>query len=488
MSFPFSILGASGGGGGLPGGRRRAGPRARPGGRRKWLDRWTFLAGLTLLGVWSVCLWVLTAEALGGGWVGMVQAAATELAAAAAVLCLLGPVGRAISSPAGRFGFVRGGEGLSKARRAELESRRLRRLVAAACAACAVGGVISVACIPLASAAMASLGRMFLFPEWLWAVVRLVPTAMVMLPLGAAAAALAAAGALLRRYGPSDPSRHVDRDLAWAACAALTIAAGLGWGGLDFLGAGLVCAVLLAGLAAGMAAPAPPGATTVRQDAGPAPGQPARRRLNVCLWAAPAWLLTVQCWALRNAAGAGWAASLLWTAATAAIAAAVAARYDRRVRVGGASEAWAAGMGGLLVAAVQLAMLHLAAGPGRARWLWIIPSFAGLVPFAGLWAAVLSRRRRVSAREGLPGRLWLADMGFGAALGAVSASAMVSLPVSPTLLAGTLLVLLAATAAAGRTSLPGAGERRAGPARSRARWMLLGAAALAAVALMLFGL
>ena len=52
------------------------------------LGRWSLRAMLAVLAVWSVCLWVVGAEAMGGGWAASVELGAAQLAALAVVLAI----------------------------------------------------------------------------------------------------------------------------------------------------------------------------------------------------------------------------------------------------------------------------------------------------------------------------------------------------------------------------------------------------------------
>ncbi len=524
--------------------------RSRPGGaagRPAALDRWTVRAVLALLAAWSTCLWVLSGRAFGACWAGMVELAAVELAMVAVAmnlagpawkaLCLLGRLGSRLAGP-GRRGADPGlgrcvrralqvrrllaaaavvglPEGwlrrravwrrgwpsrraarrlevkLTQRRRAELALERDRRLLAAACLAAAFGGLAAMALIAWASAAMAGLGGMFLLPAWAWAAVRTAVAAVVMAPLAAGAGAVVLAACRLRRYGSSDPSRYVHLDLALSSSAALAGVAALWWGGLNLHGAAWVCAVAVVGLSLATASRRPGRATRLPRPAAPQATQrsEAMRARHLAAWAALAWLVVLQCRLLRDAAGADWASTWLWAAATGAVLAAMGARLDRRVQLGPAREASAAGIGAVLVAAGQLAMLTLALRGRAAGWAWVAAAAAGQAAFAALWSVVLARARRLLARRDPAAWHWPADAALGLAIGAALAIAMLSSPAPGAIVGVSFLALAAATIALGMGS---AGEKGSSPAaganRTRRRRVAVGAASILAVGLLLFGL
>ena len=471
----------------LPG--RRTG---KAGGRGDMLDRWTLRAALAALALWSACLWVLSGRAFGCCWAGMVEAAAVQLAVAGAILNLpKAALGRVFILARRVLGDRQEPDRdlkLSLARRAQREARLLRRLLAGASLACAVGGLASTAMIWAAPAAMSRLGRMFLLPAWAWALVRLALAAAVMLPLALAAGALILAGSLLRRWGPSDPYRYIHSDLIWAASAGLALAAALWWAGANLLGSALVCSVALMGIALAAAARRSVGAVSARRAKAPRESQwpRAQRWQNLGAWAMPAWLVTLQCRALRDAAGADWAGTWLWVAATVAAMAVMTARLDKRVRVGSAVEAAAATLGALVVAAGELAMFAAALAGGRGAWLWVAAAGAGQLLFSALWAVALSRRRRVFAAQGRAGRLWFADAAVGASLGAGAAVVMLASPAPAAAVAVSFVASGAVVVLAGATTALRGGRRWT--ARGRGRWAAVGATSIAAVVLLLLGL
>lgn len=449
-------------------------PRRRAGGPDA-LDRWTLRAALAALAVWSACLWVLAGRAFGCCWAGMVELAVVELAVVGAMLNLPEAVLRRALSLARRV--LGGGRGV----------RFPRRLLAAGCAAAAAGGLASTGMIWAATAAIRGLGGMFLLPSAGWAVVRLLLGAAVMLPLASASAGLILAGPLLRRRGPGG-ARY---ELGGPASAGLALAAGLWWGGANLLGSALVCAVALTGLALAVVGRRAGRAALDRRVVVAARSRPRgpQRLANLCVWAAPAWLVTLQCRALRDVAGADWAGAWLWVAATAGLVVAVTARLGRRPHLSTAVDSAAAALGALLVSAAQWAMFAMALAPGRGAWLWVAAAGAGQIAFCALWADALARRRRAFAAGGPPGRAWTADAALGAAVGAGAALAMLACPapvpvLGAAFLALTAMVVLRVARSAGRgASRPGK------PPASAALWQRagVGAAGVVAALLLVFG-
>ncbi|KPK86296.1 MAG: hypothetical protein AMJ81_01575 [Phycisphaerae bacterium SM23_33] len=459
--------------------------------------RRVLLAAGTALTVWSAGLWVIVGGAFGCCWAGMVEAAACQLAAVALALglsngvlklvLLLSRRARAGEAPAWQVLLADRGKA-SSARRA----KQLRRLLAVAVAACAAGGLLSTVGAQLAPFALRRLAGMFLYPPWMWSAARLGLQVLVFLPMAAAIAGLGLLGPLLRRYGASDPYRYLTTDLTWSSSAGLAAAAGLWWAGADLQGIAFVCAAALVGLSAATAFKKQLAAKAVRL-AGPdtAGGRWKRQRwLNLGASALLAWILAMQCRALRDGARCDWAATWIWVAATAGVAAAVTGRLNRRVRPASAAEGRAAAAGPVVVAATQLGLLGFAATRPWGWWIWIGLAAAAQVPFAALAATLLARRRRLSGQAGCPGRFWLADGALGAAAGAAGATFMLAWPkgllvAAVAMMVGLTVVFLAGTGAMARVATR---PRGPGPLGRQLRWAAAGAAAILAVASMWVGL
>lgn len=458
---------------------------------------WTLRGALAVLVAWSACLWVLAGRGFGCCWAGLVEAAATELAAVAVALALPNYVVRVVFHLAMR---IRPGDALAAqvllAGRSRSSSasraRRLLWLMSIALAASAGGGLLTTAATRLAPSALRWLAGTFLYPAWMWSVTRLVVQVGLFLPMAVAIAAVGLIGSLLRRYGPSDPYRHLTRDAMWSSAAGLAAAAGLFWAGANLEAMAFGFAAALVGMSAATAFKRNFAAKAVRL-AGPAAPTTHRWRqrwLNLGVFAALAWLVTAQCRALRDGSGCDWAAAWMWAAATAGVAAVVTRRLNRRVVVGKAVEARAAMAGAVVVAAGQVALLGLAATAGPARWVWILLAAAGQGPFAALAATALARRRRRFARTGYPGRFWLADAALGAAVGAAAVTLTLALPNGLLAAAIATLAGLMAVFVTG-TGPPAEGRARTGRSGSLRRqfgWAATGAAAILAVAMTWAGL
>jgi len=443
--------------------------------RRLRLDRATVAAMAVVLVVWSACLWVLSGGAFGCAWSHMVQAAAAELAAVAAALAMPNWAVGVVFSLSTRLG-----PGDARAVRAALTGRGgaakpaemqwLVKLLAVTGAACAAGGLVTTAAIHAGSWPLRLLSERFLWPGWFWTAARLGVEVLAMLPMAMAAGALILTAGLLHRCGPSDPYRYVMRDLMGSVAAGLALAAAAWWSGLDLLGVALVCPVVLAAMASATAARRPAPARSVRVGATLAAGRSGReqRGINLLTWGALAAVVTLQCRALRDAAGVSWAGTWVWVAATAAIFAVVTRRLDRRVRPGSAAEAGAAAAGAVLVAICQVTLLALAAaklGPG---WLWIALAGVGQFPFAALAATVVQRRRRVFARCGWAGRFWPADACGGIAIGACAAVGLLAIRGGRAAIIAGALACVAAGAVAARRDLLRKKSSRRRPGRAAA--------------------
>ena len=461
------------------------------------LDRWSLRAMFAALAAWSACLWVIGTEAMGSCWAASVQLAAAELAALAVALTVPNYVVKLVfllsprpSSPAARLAAAE--EERTVLRRSR-HGRALLRMLALAAAACCVGGLVTTAAICWSPGIMAAAGRSFILPSWAWSAVRLGWAWLAMLPLALASAALALTASLLHRYGPSDPHRLVVRDIMWSSATGLAVAAGLWYAGMNLLGLALVCSMVMIAFAIATAARLAPGIKSVRLSGSASPVRWRERWLNVGEWAALAWVVTLQCRALREAAGVGWAATWLWVAATAVVFAWHARRLDRRPRPARALEAAAAGAGAILLAVLQVALLVVAAagaGGGAWHWVWISLAAAGQFPFAALAAVTLARRRRLFAGAGFAGRLWMAGAAGGAAVGCLAAVAMLSSVGGPMLLALTVLALVAGVTlvVGGRLSseLSRRSDKRAW--RGGIRWAAAGGVSILALTLVCAGL
>lgn len=477
------------------GGKRRLGPR---------LDQWTLRLMFATLALWSACLWVIGAEAFGACWAASVELAAIELAALAFALSvpdlelnLIFLVYRRFDSAAATAAQMAVAPFAPPAPQGSAGPRGLLRLMAMAAVACTVGGLITTAAISAAPQAIRMLAGLFIWPAWAWVVVRLVLAWVMMLPLALAAGWLTMVASLVRRHGPKDPYRQVTRDLLWGSAVGLAAAAGLWSAGMDLPGVALACsAVMIAAATATVARtstgvkrsrPAEPVAVLLR---------PTRQRwMNLLEWAVLACVVTCQCRALRDAAGAGWSAAWLWAAGTGGLVAAAAVRQDRRRNPVPAVETAAAAAGAMVLVVIQLALLGLAAAAGRwARTPLIALAVAGQVPLAHLAATILVRRRRLFPEASLPGRFWLAGAAAGAAVGSYAAVSALSAAGGLTVLAAVALaVVAAAVLAVGSGQLRRARRSTRRPTGARAafdqlRWAGLGAAVILAVAMVCVGL
>ena len=446
------------------------------------------------LTVWSACLWVVGAGELGRSWAGMVEAASAELIALAAALVMPNYLLHKVllltvrAHPAEALAVRMALASPSVLAAVAGRARWQLRLLAVAAALAAVGGLATTAGGGLAVGLLRALGEMFLWPQWLWSLLRLGVRVVAFLPLALGMAAVTLAGSLIRRAGSSDPYRHVTGELLVAAGGGLAASAGLWWLGADLRAVALVCAVALAAVSAGALIHGTATGRTYRPSV-PATTAPLRgqRRWNLLAMAALSCGLAVQCRALRDAAGCGWAGPWLWIAFSAGIAVAMTRQRSGQEGSFDRAETGALVAGATVVGAMQVCLLALAGASPAGRWVWIALAAAGQAVFVGLWSMLLTRRRLAFARSGHPQRYWLADAALGCGFGAMGGGAMLSAGGAflPALVAlgGVTAVFLMPVGSGGRT--------RAGPGGApgrQLRWAATGSAAIVGMALMWAGL
>ena len=121
---------------------------------------------LAVLAVWSVCLWVVGAEAMGGGWAASVELGAAQLAALAVVLAIPSHLAHTVVMLWGRLRWPAAmAVQVAMAERSETvvrESRHPRgplRLLALVTAVCAAGGLLSSAGVHFTPVVMSAVGR-----------------------------------------------------------------------------------------------------------------------------------------------------------------------------------------------------------------------------------------------------------------------------------------------------------------------------------------
>ncbi|MHC4715678.1 MAG: hypothetical protein ACYS5V_01795 [Planctomycetota bacterium] len=448
------------------------------------------LGAWALLTVWSACLWVV-GDGFGSSWAGMVEAASAELIALAMALVipnffLQKALLLTVRARPGDALAVR----MSLAGRTALASAIGRaqwqvRLLAIASAVSVAGGLLTLFAGSLAADVLGYLAGLFVYPDWVWSLVRLGVRTAGFVPMALGIAAVALAGSLIRRAGSDDPYRYVTRDLMGSVGAGLAVSAGLWWLGADLRGVGFVCAVALAGLSVGALAHGATGRRVFRPSVpAAAPQRRGQRRRNLLAFAALSFGLTLQCRALRDAGGCDWAGTWLWIGLSTAVAAAMTRRLGGRAGRLRRVESGAIVAGTTVVAAMQLSLLALAALSPGARWFWIAAAGAGQVPFVGLWSILLAHRRRAFARSGRPQRYWLADAALGLALGAqvatgVLSAAGASLPALAGWLCLTAVFLMHVGAGASRPARRPAGGGLAG----ELRWAATGSVTILALAL-----
>ena len=416
---------------------------------------WTLYLVWVVLGVWSVCLWVISGQALGCTWRGMMETAAAELLALGIALAAPGVFVNVMFTAAM---LLRPGKTL--AMRVLLASPRSGptgrakaplRVLAMAAVACAIGGLVSTFGVATAGAWMRRLGTLFVYPAWMWSLVRLAVAVALMLPLAAGAAGVVLVGLLLRRRGPGDDGGQAAGEMLAGSATGLAVAAGVWWTGVNLLTVAFGCAgaLVVAAMISGVRGIEPTGGSSPVGTGLLDLGRRRQRWANIVIVAGIAWAVGLQTRALRDVLGGDWSWSWLWLAGSAAgVALTWIWQVRRRVEFHSLDAAGAA-LGAAVTGATAAAGIVFAVGRGTDKWIWLGGAMATSLPFTVLAGMATARRRQLFIESGHSPRLVLVDAAVGCAVGLLAALWMLTWPTTGRTIIVAALVVMTIIALAG---------------------------------------